>query len=398
MINVLWFAGNPALYASSQYNGGGWIGALQRELVSTRGEEIRLHIAFPWTENIKNTKDNVVYYGIKKIEHAFYQYKKKENKQLELMKNVIADCHPDIIHVFGTEAIYGLVSTITEIPVVIHLQGILTAIFESWMPQNLSWSQYILRRPGMFLGYWGQFKLIRRERTMFEHCTFFMGRTIWDKRLLNLLSPSSSYHYCSEMLRPEIYHSEHIWAPQHHHKARIMSVISGAVYKGADVILRTANVLKIYFSFDFEWYVYGVNDLSLPERITGIKASDVNVVAAGIVNANELVSSICNSDIFVHPSYIENSPNSVCEAQVLGIPLIATHVGGCESIVEHEKTGIIVPPNDIYMMASQIKRLLSDIQFCKELSTSERRVALERHNPQTIVSDLISIYKSIINE
>lgn len=397
-MKILWFAGNPALFASASYNGGGWIGALQHELIRRNDKNVELSIAFPWAENIKIEKDGVIYYGIKKLKRAFFHYNKKERQQLQRMKEIINDYQPDVIQVFGTEAIYGLVSSITNIPVVIHIQGILCAIFQSWLPQNLSWTDYLISCPRMFLGYKGQEKLIKRELKMFQNCRYFMGRTIWDKNIINFISPKAQYFYCGEMLRSAIYNSSDTWHWHNKDKKTIISVISNAVYKGADVILRTARILFEHSDIDFEWLVYGINDLKFQEKHTKIKAVDVNVFPKGIVTAEVICRAICEADIFVHPSYIENSPNTICEAQVLGIPIIATHVGGCESIVEHNKTGIIVPANDTYMLAAQINNLSKDKSKCLYLSAIERQDALNRHNPQSIINDLLSVYKTISNE
>lgn len=395
-MKVLWFAGNPALYGNSNYNGGGWIGALQREILAHKHDSVELFISIPWTHDFEETQNGVTYYGIKKIKHAFYKYKTKEAQQLKRMQDIISSSRPDIIHVFGTEAIYGLVATVTTIPVVIHIQGIISAIFHSWLPQNLSWTKYIIMKPGMYWGYRGQYMLMKRELQMFKSCKHFMGRTIWDKRLLSFLSPQAHYYYCNEMLRPQIYSSTKIWHPHDREKKIIVSVISDAVYKGADIILRTANLLCTYIPNEIEWRIYGMKDLKFSEKLTKIKAAEVGVKAMGIISADDLPDALCDADLFIHPSYIDNSPNSLCEAQVLGLPIIATHVGGIESLVEHEQTGVIVPANDVFMLSAQIHRLINNPNLCKEISTKGRHIALKRHNPETIINDLINIYNSIL--
>ena len=57
------------------------------------------------------------------------------------------------------------------------------------------------------------------------------------------------------------------------------------------------------------------------------------------------------SDLYVSASHIENSPNSVAEAQLIGMPCIATGVGGTATYIEHNISGIIVPPGDPYALA-----------------------------------------------
>ena len=394
MMKVLWFAGNPSLYVSAGNTHGGMIGALQHELAKTKA--INLAVAFPWSCDFKDVRGSIAYYGIKDITHPIFRFLAKQKKQLQRLQNVIEDFRPDVIHVYGTEIGFGLVTSVTHVPVVIHIQGVLGAVYEAWMPPNMSWWDAIMRHPRMFLGYDALHRFIPREREIFRHCKYFMGRTEWDQHITMLLAPNAEYFHCDEMLRPEIYQA----SPWEHHgtpRLTIASTISAVPYKGADVVLRTAKLLKQTTNLDFEWNLYGVNNLESIECQVGIRANEVHVSPKGAVDVNQLVAELQAADIFVHPSYIENSSNAICEAQCIGMPIIATHVGGTTSLVEHEKTGIIIPANDIYMLASQIMRLANDANKCVSLGKTARRAAKERHNPQKIVSDLLNVYKSIIN-
>jgi len=62
----------------------------------------------------------------------------------------------------------------------------------------------------------------------------------------------------------------------------------------------------------------------------------------GSLEVNEMVEAMKISRFMVHPSYIDNSPNSICEAQILGLPVVATNVGGVESLIENGKTGLLI--------------------------------------------------------
>ncbi len=52
----------------------------------------------------------------------------------EKLKQVVDDFMPDIIHVFGSEQQLGLVSSVTEIPVLLHIQGLLNPIYNALLP------------------------------------------------------------------------------------------------------------------------------------------------------------------------------------------------------------------------------------------------------------------------
>ena len=398
MMKLLILAGTQGLLKNTnKYNGGGWIASLQREIMSHHSDEISLSLAFPSEKSFQEESDGVDYYGIEQIKHTFWKYEQKEKAFCGRIKEVIDKVNPDAILCFGTENGLGLACMLTDVPVIIHLQGILNPYYEAWMPQGLSWKKWLWCNKNAILTWLALKEFKKREIRMFRACRYFLGRTDWDKGICHLLAPQAEYFYCSEMLRPEIYNSAKIWKPQHNKVKRIVSIISGSVYKGGDVILRAAKVLKENASFDFSWEVYGVKDMEQWESMCSIKHESVNIDVNGVVNAQQLIEVVTNANVYVHPSYIENSPNTVCETQLLGIPVIATDVGGTSSLISHNVTGILLPANDPYLMAADIVKILTDDSLAERLSFKGRKAALDRHNPRTIVEGLVSVIKNLVN-
>ena len=74
------------------------------------------------------------------------------------------------------------------------------------------------------------------------------------------------------------------------------------------------------------------------------------------------------SHVFVCPSFIENSPNSVGEAQLLGIPCIASFVGGVSDMVVDGETGLLYRFEEVEMLAAAVCRIFTDDKFAKRLS------------------------------
>ena len=70
---------------------------------------------------------------------------------------------------------------------------------------------------------------------------------------------------------------------------------------------------------------------------------DSGVVLLGTKNSSEITKLMSSADLYIHCSYVDNSPNSVCEAQMLSLPIIACNVGGVSSIVKDNMTGTLVP-------------------------------------------------------
>lgn len=106
-----------------------------------------------------------------------------------------------------------------------------------------------------------------------------------------------------------------------------------------------------------------------------------------------------SSLIYIHTAYIDNSPNAVCEAQYIGLPIIATNVGGVASLFADDYPGnTLVPTNDPYYLASLIIDLYFNEEKLKKLSASNYKIARERHNDEQIYASLISAYKQILND
>jgi len=99
---------------------------------------------------------------------------------------------------------------------------------------------------------------------------------------------------------------------------------------------------------------------SLPVRFTGkLKKKDWIALAE-------------NFDIFINTTNIDNTPVSVIEAMALGIPVVSTEVGGIPFLIENERSGLLVPPNDPNKMAESVKKLLENPAQAMEISRFAR--------------------------
>lgn len=408
-MRVLWFSVTPSLYGANsvKHNGGGWISSLEEMLHNV--PDVALGVVFEHTDKcFRQERNGVTYYPInvwKSPFHKLYYNYIKGTEELYIIPaclKAINDFKPDVIHVFGSEWCFGLITQWTNIPVVIHMQGSMPAYYNARFPAGYSTADIFFNN-GLSISkvfiqlLKNRYMKLRaiREAKILKNCSNFMGRTEWDKNMTRLYSPMSNYYYCSEALRDAFLNSTDLWMPHNRKKIIVVSTISVPLYKGTDLILKTAETLKNIVKIDFEWHVFGVKDVKFHERKTKIKASNVNVILRGVLSAEQLKDELVNADVFVHPSYIDNSPNSVCEAQLLGLPIVSTNVGGISSLIKHCETGVLVPVNDPFTTSSYIMKIISDNDFAQRISGNARAEALRRHDKQNIKSDLIRIYKTL---
>lgn len=98
------------------------------------------------------------------------------------------------------------------------------------------------------------------------------------------------------------------------------------------------------------------------------------------------------------PSHIENSPNNLCEAMIIGVPCVATYAGGTPSILENNIEGILVQDGDPWAMAGAILELAESPDIAVQFGNKAREKALKRHDRGRIINDLMNVYNNIINE
>jgi glycosyltransferase involved in cell wall biosynthesis len=418
-MKVLWFCNTPSNAAAelgANSKGGGWIASL--ESLVTERTDIELGIAFfyPLKEDKVIRKERVTYYAVALEEkNALHRIKDRlllnlsTDLKIHRLLQIIDQFKPDLIHVFGSEEVFGMVSKYVTTPVVLHIQGILTPYLDQWFPRGISNRMILkksplkesLRATGLYFDYRTISKMAKRERQIFQHCKHYMGRTLWDESVSQLLSPGSQYYHCEEVLRP-FFFSQQWEQPAAQEPFVISTTINPNIYKGLDIVLKTARLLKEQTGVTVQWNIYGIReDHNLVRLFEGLgKAGfrENGVVFQGPLNADQLVIRLRTSHVFVHPSHIDNSPNSVCEAMLLGMPVIAANTGGVGSLLDHTKEGLLYPDNDQYLLARHILDLAKDPGTAKVLGANARERAVKRHDPQEIIRRLQEIYSVIVKQ
>jgi glycosyltransferase involved in cell wall biosynthesis len=81
------------------------------------------------------------------------------------------------------------------------------------------------------------------------------------------------------------------------------------------------------------------------------------------------------ADIFLNTNRVDNMPVGVVEACAMGIPVVATNVGGIPDMLNDGETALLVPDNDCEGMANAVKRLVKDPELAGRLSRNGRKLA-----------------------
>ena len=102
------------------------------------------------------------------------------------------------------------------------------------------------------------------------------------------------------------------------------------------------------------------------------------------------------SHVFVLPSAIENSSNSLGEAMILGMPCVATNTGGTMDILEHRKEGYLYPYTEPAMCAEYISNFFENDNLCVSMGKEAQITAQRRHDPNKNVKNYIELYEKMI--
>ena len=102
-----------------------------------------------------------------------------------------------------------------------------------------------------------------------------------------------------------------------------------------------------------------------------------------------------DANVFVLPSTLENSPNSLGEAMLLGVPSVAADVGGVRNLMTGETEGLLYRSGDVTALAAHIIHLFSMEEEASKLGEAARSHAQRTHDPEANLRALMKIYEEI---
>jgi glycosyltransferase involved in cell wall biosynthesis len=121
------------------------------------------------------------------------------------------------------------------------------------------------------------------------------------------------------------------------------------------------------------------------------------VAFRGALPHGDVLRAYGGADVLVLPSRWEGCPNAVLEAMAHGLPVVATAVGGVPELVEHEVSGLLVPPEDPAALADALARMLGDAELRAAMGRAGRsRAAMFAPGPRfALLRDLVAGASSV---
>lgn len=421
-MKILWLTNRILPYVADKlgaycHNEGGWLKTLSELLIGS--DKIKL-ISVYAADNRKlnhGYDDLCSWYG-------FYSPKvaetKLNRKRLELFRSIIRNEKPDLIHIWGTEYAYVLEMVCAAegiAPVVISIQGIISEYAKEYshgltydvIKQNSIHD--ILRCDNI---YHQKRRFIKRgnlEEKTLRKSRYIIGRTKWDKEVVERINPHIKYYNCEEIVRP-VFYEEPAWSVENCKRHRVFMAQSYYPIKGMHVALRIISCLRDKYP-DISLYTTGrdarirnfkdyLRQNSYEKYINSMIAElslEKEVRYLGYLSSKNMKKQYIEANVYLQASIIENSSNALMEAMLTGTPIVASDVGGTRSVLGDYSKECLYEIDYIEQAVELIDNIFKKEESREFNSTrSMREYALDKYSVDKVFEQYICCYRDIIND
>lgn len=375
-------------------------------------EDVNICLCFPIFDS--NRRKDGISNG-----HEYYSFlcdmdaETYSTEMVEAFEKILEKSGPDIVHIWGTEYSHtgamlqacnakGILSR-----AIVNIQGLVSVYskhYLSGLPEEI---QKLKCDSGMS---------IEEEKLLFEKhgkCEIesirtvkhVIGRTDWDRACVEAINPEVNYYFCNEILRDIFYEKAGTWRYERCQKHSIFVSQASYPVKGFHYLLHALPIVVRKYP-DTQVYVAGANILAdidtnpyakyLEKLIKQFNLTDY-IIFLGNLNEEQVIQQYKCANVFVCPSTIENSSNSLKEARFIGTPIVVSYVGGSYSELDFGVDAFLYPCDEPVLMAYYICRIFENKDsLCTIFSENSVAKVLKQNCPGKISECNVSIYKKII--
>lgn len=344
---------------------------------------------------------------------------KENNNNRKIFEEYINENNIDLVHIHGTEMEHTLqmveVCEKNNLPYVISIQGLVSIIYkhlDASLPKRVikgkSFRNWILNDSinGLKKQYYTKGK---SEIRALQYCKNAIGRTEWDRAMLELINPSINYFHCNEVLREEFYNYEK-WDINKIERNSIFVSQASYSLKGLHYLLEALPLILSFYP-ETKVFVSGKVMIKSDNWKENIKQTYYSkyiqelirkyhlekvVIFLGNIEANEMKNQFLKSHVFISPSTMENESNSISEAKILGTPVVASYVGGVTSRIEHNVDGFLYQHDSIEMLAYYIMEVFNSDKLATKFSEEGIKTASLIFDRETNVKNIVNVYQKIL--
>ena len=120
------------------------------------------------------------------------------------------------------------------------------------------------------------------------------------------------------------------------------------------------------------------------------------VIFKGHISHKDLPRYLSQADIFVRPSLSEGLGNAFLEAMAMGLPVIATPVGGIVDFVKDKETGLFCKPKNYRDLALKIDMILKDNKLKDRIALQGQKMIIKNYSWDIISQKMFQIYQKLL--
>lgn len=394
-------------------HGGGWLDRISRGLLEEKN--IELFVCYPYNKSEYGSVNNLYYRGLSYNGKSMRLGKLDDAAGVKQAKKIIREYKPDVIHIHGTEFQYhwffAQAAQILGVhgKLIVSIQGLVSVYakhFDLGLPKsvrNAATPYELFSKKNVSAGIENFVRRGKYEEETIKLTNYVMGRTTWDRACTYRLNPKAKYYVGNETLRETFYEGN--WQQNRCVPHRIF--ISQASYpvKGFHLFIDALVDIRRFYP-DVTVHIAG-KDLSRGDYIHGssygiyikrlLKKHGLEscIKFCGSLNEEQMKREMLEANVFVSPSTIENSPNSMGEAMLLGVPVVSSGVGGVMDLLKNGEEGFIYQSDAPYMLAYYIMQIFSDMNRAEMMGRKAKQHAQRTHNYQDNLNNLIKIYEIV---
>lgn len=404
-MKVVWISNAPPFKFKSikgEIYGGGWLQEQYRFLFESNVEIISFFNGFSNSQYCDD--DNKRYFTFTSISNNYFSKKRGIN----YFKKMLLEISPKLVHIHGTELphCYCMCKAALEldIPYIVTLQGVVSEIskhvFTGFSPYNVldrSFRDFFLSSSTIDL-YTLYQQLGCLEKFVVKNSACVIGRTEWDKAWVSFNFDNLNYLSLGEPVRYDFKISQK-WSYNKCKKFNLFVSQSSTSIKGLHILLEAIILLKPrfpeisltiagkdYFSNSFRNFALRTSFENFIVKFIKTNSLEDNIKFIGFQNEVGMINSLLDCHVFVQPSLIENSPNSLMEAVYLNVPSVASFVGGIPSLYQNASNVKLYQSDSSLMLAHEISNFFS----CDVFSTNHK---LNVDNLSDIGLKLLGVYE-----
>ena len=413
-MKVVWLS-NCALTTSKTSSTGTWLQSMSHELVK-QGDIELCNITFGNTTTVIQQDCGVIKQWIVPIT----KLKNGLPKQfvIDAICNIVDSISPDLVHIWGVEYYWGLLSArgYIKYPILLEMQGLKYTcadvyyggmsgreVLSSVRLLDLLFSYRRIDRQKLEHQNWGKY-----EREMLSFHKYISTQSDWIRSVIKPYCQKDATIFQTKMaVRKEFMESQSWQFNDKENGIQLLTVSSMATpYKGVHFVLRAVALLKktypeITLKIVGDYMqnrpdIYKTGYVKYIERLIDELNIRDNVVFAGSLSAPELVCEMHNSSVVVLSSFVESYSLALAESMAVGAPCVISYAGAMCELAEDGVSGLFYSPSDFRKCASQIERLIEDKTLAQSISANARKLALIRNKMESVVETQKHIYSEVV--